>query len=116
GTIDRSRRHHWEITLPLPRAAASLSSRLISSEPETLGAAITRKHTPIAMTQTAGLARKRFLVVEAGPLIPLHIAARLEGAGANVVGRSGTGEEALALIEGTRLDAAVLDASDLASA
>ena len=68
------------------------------------------------MTQTAGLAGKRFLVVEDEPLIALDIAASLEGAGANVVGRSGTGEEALALIEGTRLDAAVLDASDLASA
>jgi CheY-like chemotaxis protein len=100
---------NWEFSLPLPRAAANLTARLISSEPETLGATITRKLTPIAKTLHGVLAGKRFLVVEDEPLIALDIAASLEGAGAKVIGRIGTAEEALALIEITRFDAAVLD-------
>jgi hypothetical protein len=66
----------WEITLPLPRTAANFSS-LVSSESETLGAPITHKQTSIAKAQTAGLAGKRFLIVEDEPLIALLRAGEL---------------------------------------
>ena len=48
-------------------------------------------------------------MVEDEPLVSMDLIAGLEDAGAEVVGTAGTSEEALALIEGTPIDAAMLD-------
>jgi two-component sensor histidine kinase/CheY-like chemotaxis protein len=95
----------WEIALPLLRSAENLYSRP-TSEPETLAVTAGRKQTS---AQPPRLAGKRFLIIEDEPLIALDMAGSLEGAGAEVMGLIGTAEEALALVESTRPDAALLD-------
>jgi PAS domain S-box-containing protein len=99
----------WEIAVPLSRAAANFGSRPTSPEPDTPGSTISRNRAHVGKKQPLELGGKRVLIVEDEPLIALDVAASLEGAGAKVIGPIGTAEEALALIEGTRLDAALLD-------
>jgi CheY-like chemotaxis protein len=58
-----------------------------------------------------GIAGKRILVVDDEPLIAMDIVASLTDEGCAVVGPAATLAKALALIDGTEIDAALLDAN-----
>jgi CheY-like chemotaxis protein len=58
---------------------------------------------------SAGLARKRILVVEDDYLVAMDIVRALERAGAEVIGPAPAVEAALAALEQTVLDGAILD-------
>jgi PAS domain S-box-containing protein len=94
----------WEITIPLP---ANVSSR--DAAATTRMVEVAAPSPPEVDEAPAPLAGHRFLVVEDEPLVSMDIIAGLEEAGAEVAGRAGTLEEALHLIEGMSLDAALLD-------
>jgi two-component sensor histidine kinase/CheY-like chemotaxis protein len=95
----------WQITIPLP---ANVPSRDAASTTQMVEVAATGQ--PLAADEApAPLAGQRFLVIEDEPLVSMDIIAGLEEAGAEVAGAAGTSEEALALIEGMPLDAALLD-------
>ena len=57
------------------------------------------------------LAGRRILVIEDEPILAFDMASRLSEAGITVVGPAATVEQALHLVEHTRLDGALLDAS-----
>lgn len=66
-----------------------------------------RASTSVAVGNASG--RKRILVVEDEALIAVEVAAMLEGAGFEVLGPVGSVDQALALIERSGCEAAVLD-------
>jgi CheY-like chemotaxis protein len=80
-----------------------------TSEPSMTSVHLTRPE--LATTPPGKLAGQRFLVVEDEPLIAFDIAAGLEETGAEVLASTGSAREALDLIQGEVLDAALLDAS-----
>ncbi len=94
----------WHITIPLPADVPSLDATRTSQMVD-----VAPKQPPTADTPAAPLQGRRLLVVEDEPLVSMDIRAGLEDAGAEVVGPAGTSEEALALIETRRIDAALLD-------
>jgi PAS domain S-box-containing protein len=95
----------WEITIPLPANVPALAA---ADTPQMVHVAAPDQ-APAAERSPALLAGSRFLVIEDEPLVSMDLIAGLEEAGAEVVGTAGTSEEALALIEGTPIDAAMLD-------
>ncbi len=98
----------WDIEFPLPQADAA-------TRPATLSAELIDPTVPDQAQQRVDpesvLSGRRFLVVEDEPLVALDVIAGLEEAGADIVGSTGTIEEALQIIESTPLDAALLDAN-----
>ena len=97
----------WEVTLPLPEPIATDPST--SPAPEMISSMSTHQRMQVAKKAPGKLAGTRFMVVEDEPLVALDIAAGLEEAGAEVVAATGSAEEALDIIEGKALDAALLD-------
>jgi CheY-like chemotaxis protein len=95
----------WEITIPLPENVPSLDPTPTTQIVDVAAP----NHPAAAGNPPALLAGQRFLVVEDEPLVSMDIIAGLEEAGAEVVGTAGTSEEALDLIEGKSIDAALLD-------
>ncbi|OSZ69297.1 regulator [Sphingomonas sp. IBVSS2] len=57
----------------------------------------------------ASIAGKRFAIIEDEPLVALELAAILADAGVEVVGPAATAEHARAIVEGGRIDGALLD-------
>ena len=95
----------WSITLPLRerQPVKPSAAEFVSPAPRDVTVAVVK--------DAARLAGKRVLVVEDEALVALDIIAALEYAGADVTGPAGTAKEALAIIDGTPLDAALLDAN-----
>jgi signal transduction histidine kinase/DNA-binding response OmpR family regulator len=100
----------WEITVPLPRPNAA-NGDATPSKAEFVDAIAPREEGDSPDMASALLAGKRFLVIEDEPLVALEMVGALHQAGAEIAGPVGTAAEALALIERTRLDAALLDAN-----
>ena len=100
----------WEITLPLPRHHVAnqtmdmSAGAFVDATPQQQSA----KGEDRALPSLAG---KRFLIVEDEPLVAMDMAAMLEQAGAEIAGSAGAASDALALIERTQFDAALLDAN-----
>lgn len=92
----------WQIDMELAPPEGTVLERRIAS------ASIVPGPTP-APARTSPIAGRRLLVVEDEPLIGLELAAMLEEAGAEVIGPIGSVEEAVALINAERFDAAFLD-------
>lgn len=99
----------WEISLPLPRPNRTHGGPTPLSETEFVNAAPQPHEAGNGDAPPPILAGKRFLVVEDEPLVALEIAGSLEQAGVEVLGSVGSASDALALIEGATLDAALLD-------
>jgi PAS domain S-box-containing protein len=99
----------WEISLALPQAEpGSDPAALLRAEAANRASRATAED---AVGPRAPLDSLRLLVVEDEPLIALDLADRLQRAGAEVAPPLGSEREALALIESTAFDAAVLDAN-----
>jgi PAS domain S-box-containing protein len=96
----------WEITLPLP-AAAAFEIRRPAPASGPAGASV-QADLP-AEEKPGRIAGRRFLIVEDEPLVGLELASILEGAGAEVVGPAGTAEQALGMIEAEVIDGALVD-------
>lgn len=73
------------------------------------GGATAQQHQTDALTRDTGQNKKRILVVEDEPLIALDIAAILKQAGFDVLGPVGSVGHALALLDRSGCDAAILD-------
>lgn len=100
----------WDIEFPLP--TLSTSSALTVESPMQLVDSTLKETAPKRVDQRPPLlAGRRFLVIEDEPLVALGLVAGLEEVGAEVVGPAGTIEEALQLIDGASMDAALLDAN-----
>lgn len=95
----------WEIVLPLP-----VSSTKIAAKPEAEMVAPALAPDSVAEPRPI-LAGRRLLVIEDEPLIALALVSSLEAAGADVARPLGTEREALAAIERSDADAALLDAN-----
>jgi PAS domain S-box-containing protein len=98
----------WEIRLPF----ADRSSPGNLDRP---GDTVAQQSGPRDQLETRGapgnLAGKRFLVIEDEPLVAMDLSDMLETVGVEVVATAGSIAEALKLIDGTSLDAALLDAN-----
>jgi two-component sensor histidine kinase len=101
----------WDITLPLPRAEASLPAHKAQPAVAPASSGLPRHESRGASTGAPALASRRFLVVDDEPLVALDMVAGLEEAGAQIAGPAGTAAEALRIIESTSLDGAMLDAN-----
>jgi two-component sensor histidine kinase len=99
----------WEITLPLPRSAASNVSQAERSAASGHSGTAPRPQVRVVEKAVARLAGKRFLVVEDEPLVALDMVAGLEEAGAEMVAHVGTVTDALQIIGSTPFDGAFLD-------
>jgi PAS domain S-box-containing protein len=99
----------WEITLPLPRSAASNVSQAERSAASGHSGTAPRPQVRVVEKALARLAGKRFLVVEDEPLVALDMVAGLEEAGAEVAAHVGTVTDALQIIGSTPFDGALLD-------
>ncbi len=95
----------WEIALPLP-----VSSTRAAARPEAEMVAPALDPDPAAAPPPV-LAGRRLLVIEDEPLIALALVSSLEAVGAEVARPLGTEREALAAIERSDADAALLDAN-----
>ena len=80
----------WEITLPLPRSAASNVSQAERSAASGHSGTAPRPQVRVVEKAVARLAGKRFLVAEDEPLVALDMVAGLEEAGAEMVAHVGT--------------------------
>ncbi|MBN8812121.1 MULTISPECIES: response regulator [Sphingomonas] len=90
----------WTLTVPHSGGAAELpADRPADDGGWTRGAGA-------AMASIAG---KRFAIIEDEPLVALELAAILADAGVEVVGPAATAEHARAIVEGGRIDGALLD-------
>ena len=94
----------WEIRLPLPEQVRQswIPRAEGAAEPET---------RLIGANDSADLRGMRVLVVEDEALVAMEIEAQLSAEGCRVIGPAGTVERAKALVDGTELDAALLDAN-----
>jgi PAS domain S-box-containing protein len=99
----------WEITIPLPRSAAPDGTLPVSFATGLIDSAFLDEEGSATDKRPGQLAGRRFLVVEDEPLVALDLIAGLEEAGGEVVGQAGTSEEALAFVEGSTFDVALLD-------
>src|SRR6201999_123986 len=97
---------HWEIELPLARVDQAAPSDRFGGRVASPQAA----HLSVAAAPS-NLKEKRFAVVEDEPLLAMDIVAALEQEGALVLGPVATVSDALRIIEGNRLDAALIDAN-----
>jgi CheY-like chemotaxis protein len=95
----------WDITLVLPRRAPQIPEASAAAE---TGARTLPQRSDAAPAQKR-LAQQRLLVVEDEPLVVMELSTILEDAGAEVIGPAGTADQALHLIETTKLDGALLD-------
>jgi len=77
--------------------------------PHSGGAADDGGWTRGAGAAMASIAGKRFAIIEDEPLVALELAAILADAGVEVVGPAATAEHARAIVEGGRIDGALLD-------
>jgi PAS domain S-box-containing protein len=99
----------WEITLPLPRSAASNVSQAERSAASGHSGTAPRPQVRVVEKAVARLAGKRFLVAEDEPLVALDMVAGLEEAGAEMVAHVGTVADALQIIGSTPFDGAFID-------
>ena len=96
----------WEINLQLPQ--------ITETKVNAVGRSVeTRRKVGLETAQLARkpLAGKKFLVVEDEPLVAMEIGDLLKDAGAQIIGSTGNGSDALGLIESAKLHAALLDAN-----
>jgi PAS domain S-box-containing protein len=97
-----------EIMLPLAESDAAIGgsyNKLLAGGPEI------SKATRSYVEKVPTVSGKHVLVVDDEPLIAMDIVASLEDEGCHVVGPAATLQKALALIENSRIDVALLDAN-----
>jgi len=100
----------WDIAMPLPQLLASYGaarSKMAATPEEARAPEVARAAAPPAKS----LAGKHLLVIEDEPLLALDLVTHLKDAGATVAGPVGTAATALAIVERTPLDGALLDAN-----
>jgi CheY-like chemotaxis protein len=98
-----------EIALPLPDGEYHAGGSY--KKPLSVAADLYRSVKPAPAIESQGIGGKRILVVDDEPLIAMDIVASLMDEGCAVVGPAATLAKALALIDSTEIDAALLDAN-----